>query len=212
MCIRDSACVAQNLREEATLKGNEESVTLILDQVERIKNILESLMAYSHGSNTEIDIEEHNLSFVVDEAINLVGFTHKDKKVCISKSLDESAMLVGDRNHIIQVFVNLLANAIDASDKGGSIDVICKQQNEGSEVKIIDYGCGITDSNKENLFEPFFTTKKVGKGTGLGLHVVYRIIQDHNGKIKVESKVNSGTTVTVWLPKFLQKANGEIQT
>ncbi len=198
------ASIAQNLREDANTEDEKENINLILEQVTRIKKILASLMTYSHGNDNELTNESYLLSSVVEDAIKLVGFTHKDKNILISKSFDNYTTLHGDRNRITQVFVNLLTNAVDASVKGGSIDIVCKKRNDGSEVKIVDYGTGISDTNKESLFEPFFTTKKAGKGTGLGLHVVYRIIKDHHGKITIDSKEKQGTTVSVWLPKYLQ--------
>jgi signal transduction histidine kinase len=101
---------------------------------------------------------------------------------------------------INQVFLNLLVNAAHAIDAGGRIDVITRTLDGHVEVQIRDTGCGISEACRHRIFEPFFTTKEVGKGTGLGLHLVYRIITDHGGDIEVESVVGTGTAFTVRLP------------
>ena len=211
--ITGIASIAQNLREESDSQHFKNDVTLMLEQVDRIKKILNSLMSYSHGSDQEFTIDEFEVVSVIDDSIKLINLTHKNKNIEITPSVEESIQLIGDRNRITQVFVNLLSNAIDASKTTSTIDIVCKKVNNGAkvgaEIKIIDYGSGISETNKENLFEPFFTTKKSGEGTGLGLHVVYRIIKDHHGNIAVDSQENHGTTVTVWLPKYSRRELGE---
>jgi signal transduction histidine kinase len=100
-----------------------------------------------------------------------------------------------------QVFMNILVNASQAIEGKGEIRISTGDDHDGNiEIKIQDNGIGIPEENISKLFNPFFTTKDVGKGTGLGLHVAYSIIQKHRGTIEVESKVGVGTTFIVKIP------------
>jgi nitrogen-specific signal transduction histidine kinase len=116
-----------------------------------------------------------------------------------------------DEDQLMQVFINLIKNAIEASRKGGNIQIITRvssgyavkaafspvpQQN--IVIEIIDSGEGMDEETQKKLFTPFHTTKK--KGSGLGLPISLKIIKDHNGKIKVTSEKGLGTTVQVFLP------------
>jgi two-component system NtrC family sensor kinase len=98
------------------------------------------------------------------------------------------------------VFVNLLSNAMDAIPEKGEICIIAKYQEDIFEVKIEDNGIGIKKELFPNLFDPFYTTKEIGKGVGLGLYIVYGIIEQHKGKIEIKSEEGNGTTFTILLP------------
>jgi signal transduction histidine kinase len=103
-----------------------------------------------------------------------------------------------------QVFLNLIANAIDAMPDGGTLtltsQVLDTPDGTFVEVAIRDTGCGIIPDQRERIFEPFFTTKPEGQGTGLGLSVSLGIIQAHHGKLLVESEAQTGSTFRVRLP------------
>ncbi|RDC63603.1 sensor histidine kinase [Adhaeribacter pallidiroseus] len=105
---------------------------------------------------------------------------------------------IGELN---QVWTNLIDNALDAMDgvQKGRLEIKTKRVNQFAEVCISDNGTGIPDEIKNRIFDPFFTTKDVGKGTGLGLDVVSRIVQQHNGSIKVNS-VPGKTSFMVYFP------------
>lgn len=109
-------------------------------------------------------------------------------------------MLSGDRQRLIQVFVNLLTNACDACEVGGVVDVLVEPVDDIYRIEIRDHGKGIRKKDQERIFEPFFTTKKPGEGTGLGLSLVYKIVQDHAGDIHIESEDGRGTRVIIALP------------
>jgi signal transduction histidine kinase len=112
-------------------------------------------------------------------------------------------MVCCEKNQLKQVFLNLLKNAIEAMPKGGSIDVSVKEKEEGKiSIQIIDQGIGIPKERIPTLGEPFYTTKE--KGIGLGLMVCYKIIENHNGKLTIESKVNKGTTIEIIFPTITQ--------
>jgi len=107
-----------------------------------------------------------------------------------------------DASRIQQVVTNLVLNAVDAMPKGGRVEVESRGAAEGRavEVRVKDTGEGIPEENLPRIFDPFFTTKEEGKGVGLGLAVVYGIVEAHGGSIDVDSSVGSGTTFTVRLP------------
>jgi signal transduction histidine kinase len=113
--------------------------------------------------------------------------------------------IVGDRDQLTQVFVNMITNAIDAMDGGGSLIVETgRQQSEAGRamvgVSFSDKGHGISPEQIERIFEPFYTTKAEGRGTGLGLSVSLGIVRAHGGTIDIESKPGLGTTVRIRLP------------
>ena len=125
--------------------------------------------------------------------------------------LPSRPLIEADEDQLKQLFLNLIKNAIEASQKGGKIQIITRvssgyaiksaasqvpQQN--IVVEIIDSGKGMDESTQKKLFTPFHTTKK--KGSGLGLPISLKIVRDHNGKIKITSKKGLGSTVQVFLP------------
>ena len=96
--------------------------------------------------------------------------------------------------------MNILVNAAQAIEKSGEITIETEVKEDAVEVRISDTGCGIPKENLTRIFDPFFTTKDVGKGTGLGMNIVYNIIKKHNGSIAVDSEVGKGTIFTIRLP------------
>ena len=107
-----------------------------------------------------------------------------------------------DPHQLLQVFVNLILNAIAAMPEGGDLWIKTGQENGRVSVAIRDNGCGIPEENIDRIFDPFFSTKDPGQGTGLGLSVSYGIIYDHGGKIEVESEKGMGSEFTILLPPF----------
>jgi signal transduction histidine kinase len=103
-----------------------------------------------------------------------------------------------DAQWIEQMLANLLANAIDASPAGATVTVSTREAAEGVELAVTDRGAGIPEENRQVIFNPFFTTKS--EGTGLGLAIVSKIVDEHRGRIFVDSKPDEGATFRVWLP------------
>jgi signal transduction histidine kinase len=108
----------------------------------------------------------------------------------------------GDANQLVQVFVNLISNACDASPDGATVSIESLIQDKQLVVTTSDSGPGVDSATREKMFEPFFTTKPVGMGTGLGLSLAYSIITNHNGQIRVHSPPGGGTRMIVSLPLF----------
>jgi len=127
--------------------------------------------------------------------------------------LEGSPKVELDRDQIIQVFVNLVGNAFDAMPSGGLLRITTRADAATLTIEVRDTGTGIPKENLNKLFEPFFTTKLMGKGTGLGLPVVYGIVKLHRGEIAVESNPDpqagpTGTTFRVKLPREAKRVGG----
>ncbi len=196
------ACLAQNL-----LSDNEdpafvtESVEQILEQTRRISNIVHSLVSFSHsGTAVEHPGASFNLFQCVDDAMRLVRLSHAGKQIDFQNQCDPELRLYGDRQRFIQVFVNLLTNACDASQPGDHIVAHGRFDGDFIEVVVRDYGCGIPEELQDQVFEPFFTTKQPGEGTGLGLPMVYNIVAEHSGTVTLRSRENEGTAVILRIP------------
>ncbi|RNB85173.1 PAS domain S-box protein [Brevibacillus fluminis] len=120
--------------------------------------------------------------------------------ITVEDALETEGMLIMcEENSLKQVFINILKNAIDSMPQGGEIRIESQEWEEGMlQITIIDNGCGISEERLRNIGEPFYTTKE--KGTGLGLMVSYKIIQNHQGRIEIKSEVGKGTAVAIFLP------------
>lgn len=187
---------------QRTTKDNfaQEKLELVKNQINRIAKTIRELVDFSRPSNYEVKLTDINK--VIQDAVNIVRYGKKSKDINFILELDQTLpKFTVVQDQIIQVFINLLLNAVDATEgKPGEIRVSSKMR--GSDILIIvkDNGKGIADEIKEKIFEPFFTTKKVGEGTGLGLWVSYGIVKNFNGEIDVQSEVGKGSTFIVSLP------------
>ncbi len=194
------ASLAQNLRDELNSDEVNDGVQQILEQTKRINSIVQSLMTFSHGDPESREREYFDLCDVLDEAVRLVCLSHRGKQMRYSQSCPGLITLVGERQRLLQVLVNLLTNAYDASEPGAEVLVNVNNGHEDVTIEVIDQGEGIPEQNLEHIFEPFFTTKRPGEGTGLGLSLAYKIVQDHGGRIDVHSDQGRGTRVCLCLP------------
>ena len=126
---------------------------------------------------------------------------HLLKSVSVIKKIDEIPEIICSPSQINQVFLNLITNAAQALEgTKGVITLTARAEGEGVAVDVADNGKGIPVDVLPKIFDPFFSTKEIGKGTGLGLSISYKIIQQHGGRITVESNPGMGTKFTVWLP------------
>ncbi len=165
----------------------------ILNQTRRITTIIQSLSSFSRSGNYLTPPRKPvNVKQCIDEAIHLVTLSHKAKHQSFTNECDAQHSVSGDHQQLVQVFVNLLNNACDASENNQTISIQSLDNGENIIIKVIDQGKGISEANKKRLFEPFFTTKDAGEGIGLGLSIVYNIIRDHGGDIKILDNVQQG--------------------
>jgi signal transduction histidine kinase len=188
----------------------QESLDLILDQTRRISNIVRSLVSFSHsGTPTDLTPAPLAVGQCVDEAMRLVKLSHAGKQIEFVNACPPEHRLYGDRQRLSQVFVNLLTNACDASRPGDRITVASRLKNDFVEVEVSDEGEGIPEELLGRVFEPFFTTKQPGEGTGLGLPMVYNIVQEHSGSVSIVSREGFGTRVILKLPATLDDIGRE---
>jgi PAS domain S-box-containing protein len=176
-------------------------------QAERATNIVNNLLNFSRtGSATEF--AELDISRVLDDTLQLLEPQLRRSQIQLVRSYDENAPLIfGNAGKLQQVFTNLILNARDAILEGGRIDISTSLADDGSLlVEIADSGIGIAPENVAKIYDPFYTTKGVGQGTGLGLAVSYGIVQEHTGRISVESTPGKGTAFHITLPSVRTRA------
>jgi signal transduction histidine kinase len=191
--ITGIACLAQNIRYETQDPALLETAEEILNQTSRVDRIVQSLVSFSHGGSPHLrDIDAVSLRDCAEEAIHLLSLQHEKTPVHFVNELPEDLQITGDRQQMIQVFVNLLANARDASEAGGRVEVAGQARSDEVQVTVTDEGEGIDPAQIDRILEPFFTTKEPGEGTGLGLSMVYSIMTEHQGEISVSSPVANG--------------------
>ncbi len=169
------------------------------------KKIVEDLLKFARSTRT--NKASLDLNQCLSEVISLLAHQLELDNITLETNLHDGPLtVIGDEEKLKQVFMNLLVNAKQAISGSGNISVQSfKETQEGAvRVLISDTGCGIPPQVIDKIFDPFFTTKPVGEGTGLGLSVSYGIIQDHNGRIEVESRIGKGSTFTIILPQRLE--------
>lgn len=203
------SCIAQNLRDEDDPHEREQGIVDILAQSRRISDIVQSLLSFARPSPLDArSFDRLALAGIVDEAIRLVRLSRSGRDMRFVNHVPESLALDGDRARLTQVFVNLLANAADASRADGRIEIRATRGTASVTVDVQDWGAGIDEQLRERIFEPFVTTKQPGQGTGLGLPLVFRIVADHGGSIVVASQPGAGTTFTLRLPATADTQHG----
>ena len=207
--ITGIACLAQNLREEREDDGELTEISgQILDQTKRVSRIVQSLMSFAHsGSHLQTD-EPVSLAQVAQDAIGLLALNRRSVEVQFFNLCDPEHWAEGDAQRLAQVLINLLSNARDASPPGAAIRVRSEASEHTVDLIVEDEGSGIPKAIMDRLFEPFFTTKEVGKGTGLGLALVYSIVEEHYGQITIDSPADPehqrGTRIRVTLPRHVE--------
>jgi len=169
-------------------------------QAERATNIVNNLLNFSRtGSATEFS--EVEISKVLDDTLQLLEPQFRRNQIEMVRAYDpEAPRVLGNSGKLQQVFTNLLLNARDAIPNGGRITISTAAEDHSLVVEVSDTGIGIAPENVAKIYDPFFTTKGVGRGTGLGLAVSYGIVQEHSGRISVESVPGSGTKFRITFP------------
>lgn len=164
---------------------------------ERIKQIIIDLKDFAHpGEETK---KASDINKGIDSTLNVISNEIKYKAE-VKKNFAHLPLVYCYPQQLNQVFMNIIVNAAHAIETSGEISILTREENGLVTIKIKDNGKGIEEKHISQIFDPFFTTKEVGKGTGLGMHVAYNIIQKHNGTIDVKSKVGQGTEFTIKIP------------
>jgi signal transduction histidine kinase len=170
---------------------------LIIGAVDRSAKIVFALKNYTHVNQNE----KQQLVKVTDGINTVLEIYHNQIKrnVNVIRNYQDIPDILGYPDQLIQVWTNLIHNAIQAMISGGTLTIATRQQDNGIEVSVSDNGSGIAPELQPKIFEPFFTTKAAGAGSGLGLYISQKIVDKHQGSIKVESQPGY-TQFKVWLP------------
>ena len=179
----------------------QEQLKKVRDHIQRINKIVRDLVDFSRPSGLEKSMVQIN--DLIKSAVGLLEHDARCRSVDFKLDLSSSLPIFeGIPDHLHQVLVNMLLNAVDAMQGINDPFVIIKTWQEDDLIKISveDIGEGISEENKHRIFEPFFTTKDVGSGTGLGLSVSHGIVSKMGGTIDVESELGKGTTFIITLP------------
>jgi two-component system sporulation sensor kinase A len=171
---------------------------VISEEMNRIEDILSELLLLAKPQS--LKQEAVNLRTLLEQTVTLLGTQAIMNNIAIETQFDPALPEIEcDENQLKQVFINFIKNAIEAMPGGGNIWVQARAETDGRlHIYVKDNGCGIPEDKLKRLGEPFFTTKE--KGTGLGLMVSRRIIENHGGDVTIASEVGKGTTVEVTLP------------
>ena len=201
---------AQLLRQELKNPEQQEYLDVVISEVDRINRLIERMMSFTRPK--ELNIKETNIHKVLKDITLLEQEAVANKNIRLEQVYDPSLPPIeADEDQLKQVFFNLIRNAIEASSHKGKIQLVTRvgtgysiktsaTANPGQSivVEIVDTGTGISESDMKNLFTPLFTTKS--KGSGLGLPISLKIVENHGGKIKITSEKGLGTTAQVFLP------------
>ena len=203
--ITGIACLAQNLRYDTENPDSLETAQEILQQTDRVSKIVQTLVNFAHAGteSSRHDPEPVDVHGCAAEAIHLLELNKEARPIQFQNNCPETLFILGDTQRLLQVFVNLLSNARDASPENSLVSIKAQQDNTEVLISVTDEGSGISKENLEQIFDPFFTTKQAGDGTGLGLSLVYSIVEDLGGYIYVDSPadpVKGGTRFTIKLP------------
>ncbi|MEW9672859.1 ATP-binding protein [Ammoniphilus sp. 3BR4] len=171
---------------------------VMLSEIDRINEIVSELLVLAKPTT-----ERYGLKSIINKLNHVVTLLEGQANLCNVQLIKEfdtnlSAVLIHSQGNLKQVFINVLKNAIESMTKGGEVRIQANRVDDKVCIRIIDQGCGIPKDELAKIGNPFFTTKE--KGTGLGVMVSHRIIQNHKGHMRIESEVGKGTAVEVILP------------
>ncbi len=187
---------AQVIAKKPREARNELFAQNIVTEAVRLETLVNDLLAYAAGDG--YPRERFDLSELIDHALSLLTPEASEREVTVSCRCMGSFHLSGSRDRLEQALLNLGKNALQAMAAGGVLEVACASTGSEAQISIKDTGHGIEEADLPKIFDPFFTTK--ARGTGLGLALCKKVIEEHGGTIKLESRVGQGTTVTLLLP------------
>ena len=188
----------QLLQDKDAADKEKHYYTIMLSEIERINSIVSEFIVLAKPQ--VINNQNENITSLLSDVITLLETLAIVKNIEVTKEFEPNVSLVKcEGNQIKQVLINIFKNAIEAVANKGKIHIMVSQMNKDSvRIRFMDNGPGIPTDLISRLGEPFYTTKE--KGTGLGLMVSYKIIENHRGRINISSEMNKGTTVDIILP------------
>ncbi len=175
---------------------------IIVSEVNRLEKILRNVLTYS--KKPRLCLESHDIHDIIDKSLRTYEATCKERSIEIQKSFVDIPKIVIDKDHVMEVTNNLISNAIDSMPAGGTLTLSTGKEFLDAvlylAVKVVDTGDGISEDKLNMIFEPFYSTKVIGRGTGLGLPICKRIMEDHGGFIGARSIIGKGSTFELYFP------------
>lgn len=181
-----------------------EALDLVTQEVQRCKRITDSVLDFSRPKPAAKSLVDVNA--VIDRTLFLLKHHPRFKRLTIAVEADRTIgpVVLADEEQLVQVFMALLLNAVDAMHEQGTVKLRSRADARLVVAEVIDEGVGIRRADLNKIFEPFYTTKPPGRGTGLGLSVCYSIVSAHNGRIEVDSIEGAGSVFRILLPRHSQ--------
>ncbi|MFT4416759.1 ATP-binding protein [Fredinandcohnia humi] len=185
----------------------DEYLEIIFEEMKRIEFVLNEMLILSKPQS--VTYAKVNLSRLLLHVVTLIQTeaNMKSIKLEINSSMQKAIWVYGEENQLKQVFINLIKNSIEAMDEGGNIYIYHATDQNNVSVYVKDEGSGIPKETLKTIGQPFYTTKE--KGTGLGLTVCFKIIENHKGKIHIASEIGVGTTFEIILPLYVKNKKTE---
>ncbi|MDA2935468.1 ATP-binding protein [Acidobacteria bacterium AH-259-D05] len=194
-------CVEILRARRAPDDSTQEILSLMSEGLQRIESVTQRLLVLTREA--ALQKTSTDINTLVRDALDFIEVQSQEKRVKIQMDLKEVPVIEIDANQFNEAFLNVLDNALDACSNGGTITVktyVSRQKDPVVHIEIGDTGEGIAAEHLPRVFDPFFTTKAIGKGSGLGLGIARRVIEEHGGRIVLESQVGKGTRVSFLIP------------
>jgi signal transduction histidine kinase len=181
--------------------GNEEANKLadeMIRQVDRFVNMTQEILDFTRGVSAS-NFQEIEFFDVMNSVLDFIEKDLEKNNIKLKKFAQFKGIVNIDQDKLVRVFYNIASNARDAMPQGGTLTVTTIEENGYVRIDFTDTGTGMPEEVKKRIFEPFMTYGKK-HGTGLGMSIVKKVIDDHNGKIEITSVMGKGTTITICLP------------
>jgi len=181
--------------------GNEEAAKLadeMIRQVDRFVSMTQEILDFTRGVSAN-NFEDLEFGAIMDGVLMFIEKDLEKNNVKLVRNAGYRGIVRMDQDKMVRVFYNIASNARDAMPQGGSLTVTTSEDNGFVRIDFTDTGTGMPDEVKKRIFEPFMTYGKK-HGTGLGMSIVKKVVDDHNGKIEIESVMGKGTTIHIYLP------------
>jgi len=196
-------------------KADEESIEAVTAEVDRMTRMVQELLllAQAESGNLPLSNERVDLKILTQEVLQQARLLAQGR-VEVRSGAEQSAHVLGDRDRLKQVLLNLIANALEHTPEGGSVTMALETVGDWARMMVTDSGKGIPETELAHVFKRFYRVDRSRKrsergGAGLGLSIAYWIVRSHDGRIEVQSEIGRGTTFSIWLPLMSEHSIGE---
>ncbi|HKI90386.1 MAG TPA: ATP-binding protein [Draconibacterium sp.] len=193
--IDNPVFILKSIKDIYSVRKNAENIKLAVDKASKV---IFALKRFVHKEQVETKEKTDLIENI--ETVLILQHNQLKQGIQVIRDFEEIPLINCYPDELVQVWINLISNAIHAMNYAGKLTISVKNKGDKVEVVITDTGHGIPEETKDKIFDPFFTTKRAGEGTGIGLDIVQRIIEKHNAGIELESEVGKGTSFIVTLP------------